>query len=277
MKVQEIVKLFCPPILIKGLSFLRKNSMKFSGDYRTWHEAKEKTSGYDDNAIFNRVREAALKVKKGQATFERDSICFYEEEYRWPVLASLMTIAAENDGQLNILDFGGALGSFYFQHSKFLNHLKLIRWSVIEQPSLVELGKSEFQNEIIKFYLNIEECLQNEKVNVVLLSSVMQYLESPHSILAKLTETNATYILFDRTPVHAGITDKITIQTVPKSIFSASLPMHIFSEKNLDLIMAKFDYVRIVSFPSIERQLGEINFIGILYGKVRKTNELPIM
>ena len=257
----------CPPILLKLARQIRNENNAFTGSYDTWADAEKHASGYDADIIFQRVREAALKVKRGEAVFERDSVCFYKEEYRWPALACLLAVAAERGGKLNVLDFGGALGSFYFQHKKFFNQLKSIRWSVVEQAHFVECGNNEFQNEELRFYSQIDECLANEKVDVIFLSSVLQYLESPHSMLDKLLETKAPYLLIDRTPFIVGIQDKLAIQTVPESIFPATLPVYVFSERSIDITMANSNYVRKVSFSSIEKQQDNINFIGILYGK----------
>ena len=71
--------------------------------------------------ILDKVLAATLKVKQGQAVFERDSVLFDEIEYSWPLLAGLMWAAASNGGKLNVLDFGGALGSSYYQNRKFLH------------------------------------------------------------------------------------------------------------------------------------------------------------
>ena len=260
----------CPPILLMLVRKFRNNNNTFTGNYATWAEAEMHASGYDSDAIFHHVREAALKVKNGEAVFERDSVCFYKEDYRWPALACLLSIAAEKGGKLNVLDFGGSLGSFYIQHQKFFNRLKAIRWSVIEQAHIVECGRNEFQNEELRFYSNIEECVANEKVDVVFLSSVLQYLESPHEMLTMLTKTKAPYFLIDRTPIVVGEGNRLAIQHVPKNIFPSTLPANIFSERDIDVTMAKSNYVRKVSLPCKEGRQGNIDFVGILYCKESK-------
>jgi putative methyltransferase (TIGR04325 family) len=242
-----------------------RNKNVFTGDYATWAEANLHASGYDADVIFQRVREAALKVKRGEAVYERDSVCFYEEDYRWPALTCLLAVGAERGGNLNVLDFGGALGSFYFQHKKFLTGLKSIRWSVIEQAHVVECGRREFQNKELRFYSKLDDYIGSERADVIFLSSVLQYLESPHSTLAKLAETKAPYILIDRTPFTAGDQDRLTIQHVPNDIFPATLPAYIFSEKNIDITMAKAHYSQKARFPCNEKLQDDVTFTGILY------------
>lgn len=267
MSFKAIIRDSFPPVLLRLVRRVRSKNNAFSGNYTTWTEAQLQATGYDTEAIFQRVREAALKVKHGEAAFERDSVCFYKEEYRWPTLACLLSIAAERDGKLSVLDFGGALGSFYFQHKKFFNKLKSIRWSVVEQAHFVEFGKNELQNEQLRFYSDIEEFLANEKADVVFLSSVLQYLEAPHAALFMLAQTQAPYFLIDRTPIHSDVADRLAIQSVPKNIFPATLPAYIFSEKNIDLTLAKSGYLRELNFSCTDDTQGNIDFIGILYSK----------
>ena len=45
-----------------------------------------------------------MKVKKGEAVYERDSMIFDQIEYSWPVLFGLMWAAAQNSGYLKVLD-----------------------------------------------------------------------------------------------------------------------------------------------------------------------------
>jgi putative methyltransferase (TIGR04325 family) len=39
------------------------------------------------------------------------------------------------------LDFGGSLGSSYFQNKKFLDALRLVEWNVVEQENFVATGE----------------------------------------------------------------------------------------------------------------------------------------
>ena len=242
MNLRALILDYCPLMLLKLVRWIRSKNNTFTGSYASWAEAEMHTSGYEVDAIFQRVREASLKVKRGEAAFERDSVCFYKEDYRWPTLACLLSIAAEKGGKLNVLDFGGALGSFYFQHKFFLSRLNSIRWSVIEQLHFVKCGRNEFQNEELRFYLNIEECLANENVDVIFLSSVLQYLENPQSILTELSKSKADYVLIDRTPFIEHPVDRLTVQSVPESIYSASYPAWFFSHNQFDILINKIGY-----------------------------------
>jgi putative methyltransferase (TIGR04325 family) len=75
-------------------------------------------------------------------------------------------------GRLTVLDFGGSLGSTYFQNRKFLNFIGDLSWNIVEQPHFVKTGRLYFQNEILHFYYDVEECVKKENPNVLILSSV---------------------------------------------------------------------------------------------------------
>jgi len=89
--------------------------------------------------------------------------------------------AARNVGVLNVLDFGGSLGSSYFQNRELLKILPTIRWNVVEQAHYVKAGQTYIQDEQLRFYPSIHECLAENKVNAILLSSVLQYLSDPQT------------------------------------------------------------------------------------------------
>lgn len=254
-----------PPALVRWLRRVRGIGVHFEGDFATWEEASALCTGYDAKEILDRVLVATLKVKHGEAAFERDSVLFDEIEYAWPVLAGLMWTAASDGGRLNVLDFGGALGSGYFQNRNLLRTLKDIHWNVIEQPHYVEVGQKHIQDEQLRFYKTVEECLKENQPNVILLSSVLQYLENPYELLKKLGNLNVDRIIVDRTPFADGDKNILSIQRVPKSIFPATLPAWIFSEKYFEDAMKRLGYARVASMPSADGCGERFNLRGYLY------------
>lgn len=237
--LKNIARACLPPALVRWLRHVRGLGISFEGDFATWEEAKTRSTGYDTDEILDKVLAATLKVKHGEAAFERDSVLFEEIEYVWPVLAGLLWAAARNGGRLNVLDFGGALGSAYFQNRKFLQVLPEVRWNVVEQAHYVEAGQARIQDEQLRFYKNIEECLQENQPDVVLLSSVMQYLESPMDLISKLNKVGARCLVIDRTPFSLEEQNKLVVQKVPAAIYPASYPMWIFSLSEFKQLMSK--------------------------------------
>jgi len=225
----------------------------FDDDYITWEKAKVRCSGYDDKEILAKVLDATLKVKRGEAACERDSMLFDEMQYSWPVLAGLMWAATRNGGRLNVLDFGGALGSSYFQNRKFLQTLSEVHWNVVEQPNYVDAGQANIQNRHLRFYKTIKDCLDENQPQVILLSGVLQYLEQPEKLLEELTGLGIDNILIDRTSFTAdGARKRLFVQHVPKSIYKASYPIWLFNESEFVKMVTSRGYELIESFDALD-------------------------
>jgi putative methyltransferase (TIGR04325 family) len=262
MTLKERIRLVTPPILfnltrcLSGSRLTTNGTYGLSGDYRSWDEAIAASTGYDSGIILEKTRTALLKVKNGEAAYERDSVLFDEIQYAWPLLAGLMFVAARCGGRLNVLDFGGSLGSTYFQNRVFLSALSEVRWNIVEQSSHVVIGKAYFEDDNLRFYSGITDCLADTKPNVVLLSSVLQYLEHPYTVLDQILELPSDHIIIDRTPFWSGSSDRLCVQTVPPSIYQASYPSWIFSTPRFHAylnekwqIMAAFDSLDNLSAP----------------------------
>jgi putative methyltransferase (TIGR04325 family) len=224
-KVRRLV----PPIAWDALR--ARVGTRWHGNYRSWEEAARACGGYDAPAILERVAAATRAVVRGEAACERDSILFDRNQYSWPVLAALLWIAARRDGRLNVVDFGGSLGSSYRQNAKFLASLGEVRWSIVEQANFVELGRREFETEVLRFYSDLEACLVETKPDVVFFSGVLQCIENPYAVLDVVTRAGIPFLVMDRTPFIQGSEDRLTVQTVSKRVYSASYPAWFFSRE----------------------------------------------
>lgn len=230
-KIKKILKGIVPPMLVNF--YLKSVSpYGFKGEYDTWDEAQKSSFGYDSDIILNKTKDALLKVKNGEAVYERDSFLFDKIEYAWPILASLLYVASVNDNRLNLLDFGGSLGSSYFQNRSFLGSAKELKWNIVEQPRVAKCGQENFANEHLGFYESIDDCLNENKPMVALFSASLQYLPEPYKVLDQLVEKGVKFILFDRLVVNHH-RDLITVQNVDPVIYEASYPLWIFKEKNI--------------------------------------------
>ena len=253
MALREFIKLLTPPIFLQGYHALRGNlvserGIHLTGDYPSWQAAMKDSTGYDSGIILEKTRAALLKVKNGEAVYERDSVLFDEIQYSWPLLVALMWVAARSNGNLNVLDFGGSLGSTYFQNRAFFADLYEVRWNIVEQEQHVEAGKKWFEDDRLKFYASLEACLAATRPKVILLSGVLQYLPDPYGLLDRLSTLPCETLIIDRTPFFDGSTDRLCVQHVPAEIYPATYPSWIFSLEHLRAyckehwdIVAEFD------------------------------------
>ena len=263
-KIFSAIRDFVPPIFLRVCREVAWGGSFFRGNYTTWEEAEKASTGYDSDRILDKVRDSLLKVKNGEAVYERDSVLFDKVQYSWPLLAALLWIASRNENRLNLVDFGGSLGSTYYQNRTFLAHLNEVRWNIVEQKKFVECGKRDFEDRHLKFHNDLEECVREQHPDAILLSSVLQYLEKPYDLLEKVLSHGFEYVIFDRTPFLETGGDRITTQKVPPSIYLASYPAWFFDEKKF-LAFFMNHYEKIAEFESGDRSNIPSRFKGFLF------------
>ncbi|MEW6400637.1 MAG: methyltransferase, TIGR04325 family [Chloroflexota bacterium] len=233
--------------------------LHLAGNYTSWSEALADSTGYDAEIILKSAKDALLRVRKGEAVYERDTVLFDEIQYSWPLLAGLMWAAADTGGALNVLDFGGSLGSTYFQNRAFLAGLREVRWNIVEQALQVAVGKECFEDDQLKFYPDVDACTAATKPHVILLCSVLQYLPDPYDRLDQLLSLPCEHLIIDRTPFWDGSTDRLCVQHVPSKIYSASYPSWIFSAEQFRSHFAA-NWELMAEFDNPDRLPGPIPF-----------------
>jgi putative methyltransferase (TIGR04325 family) len=248
--VRSTIKKFIPPILLelaRAKRQLRQPQELWRGEFNTWKDAESLSGGYNEGQILNACSNALIKVKTGDAVYERDSVLFDKVQYSWPLLACLENVAIENKGNLHLIDFGGSLGSSYFQNRHFLNKLGSLKWIVVEQENFVSVGRSKFMDETLQFQFSIDDAIKEERIHCLLLSGVLQYLPDPYAWIANFLNYRFDYIIIDRTGFVDRPEDMLTIQHVPPEIYEASYPCWFFSE---EVFKKKFaaDYAVIADF-----------------------------
>ncbi len=79
-------------LLKSSIKLILKNGVGWSGDYSSWKSAQQHCVGYDAANILEKVKDAILKVKNGEAVYERDSVLFYKIEYAYPLLSASVVV-----------------------------------------------------------------------------------------------------------------------------------------------------------------------------------------
>ena len=222
-----------PNPIKKLASYIFKIRYGFFGDYKTWISAAEDCGGYDEGQILEKVVKSIRKVRDGEMPFERDGVLFNKIQYSWPLLAGILFAAARSkDQKISVIDFGGSLGSTYFQNKKFLDRFSNVSWNVIEQNNFVKIGNDEFTTNTLKFCTNIQNIPESIKPNILVASGVLQYLEKPYEIIDELlSEFDFDVIVVDRQSFDSNGKERIVKQVVPPSIYKASYPCRLFAEK----------------------------------------------
>lgn len=269
---KDFLKKFIPPILLE----LKNGTPKkygFFGEYKTWEEASKVTSLYSHDAIIDKVKTSALRVKNGEAIYERDGVIFNKIEVSWPLLACLLWVSSLNKGSLELIDFGGALGTSYYQNRGFLKHLSSLKWHIVEQDKFVEIGKKEFTDGVLDFHVekDLKVLAQEKKPSLLVVSSSLQFIPDPTAFLTSLPNLNIPYIIFDKIPFFTDTQahTKIMIQKVPPKIYDASYPVSIFG-RNAFLELMKNNFELVSDFTAYdgmtqETEQGPVQYQGFIF------------
>lgn len=269
MDFKNLIKNILPPFIVKAINKYRTD-YGWKGNFSSWDEALEASLGYDDPAIFAKIQESATMVRDGVAVYERDGVLFDEIEYSWPLLCSIfMAAAIAKNNSVVVLDFGGGLGSSFYQNRKFLAQLDEIKWLVVEQPELARIGKSEFENNGLYFFDNFADAMRLQKPNILVFASVLQYLKEPYDILSQILMNDIEFVVIDRTIVARKNEDRICIQKVPASIYKASYPCRILSHDKLLHFFEEHGYSLIETYETMGWRTDEFEFNGYVFRKLK--------
>jgi putative methyltransferase (TIGR04325 family) len=259
-RTRTVVRNLLPRVVVQAVRRARgvRLTTGFHGDFQTWADAAAEAGGYYDPSILDKTATAAAKVKNGTAAFERDSVLFDEIQYSWPVLAGLLWAASSGGNELNVLDFGGSLGTSYFQNRGFLQHVARLRWNIVEQVHYVARGRAEFETPVLRFYESVDSCLSETEPNTILVSGSLGYVEQPYALLDQLVGLECPYLIFDRIGFLPD-RDRITVQRVPEHVYKASYPAWFLSEKRFRSVLDA-RYTLMAGFDALEGliDLGDV-------------------
>lgn len=196
---------------------------------------------YSSDVILKQVYSAIEQVRLGKAKFERDGVLFDKKEYNYPLLANVCyTLSAfEKDKWVNILDFGGSLGSSFFQIRDRLAGYQY-KWHIVEQMNFVKFGRDHIPE--IVFHNSIEDYRHGNSCDICILSGVVQYFDKPYDWLKRILVAKFKYIIVDRTLFSQGEVERCAIQYVPPEIYDAQYPIWLLSRQKVIDFIISFGY-----------------------------------
>ena len=171
----KLVKKIIPDLIKNYINTILKRRIILKNNYSSWNSALKNSNGYNYYLIFQETKKSFEKVISQKAKFERDSVLFYESDPDKKLISIIKRLYKKNT--INICDIGGSLGSLYFQNIDFLDKKKII-WKIVEQKHYVKYANKNINIKNLKFYCSVNSVLKN-KVDLVIFSSVLQYLEFP--------------------------------------------------------------------------------------------------
>lgn len=226
---KKILKKIMPPFTIDVYNLLlHRNNNGFSGDYTTYDEAINNSSGYETEVIINK-KTITQKERLGNYGREIDGLTMF--------LLSAFSITGLHDN-VKVLDWGGELGFHNLMFSKFLPKI-CFDWTVWETPAMCERGQSEFANKYLRFTTN-----PTKNYDVLIASGTMQCVDDPQKYWELILAIKPKFIIFNRFPFITEYNDRLTIQYVPSSVYEASYPAWFFSrEKWMQIFNQKYEII----------------------------------
>lgn len=203
----------------------------YRGYYPDWAAARSASAGYEDAPILKKVVEATRAVRAGRALWERDGTLFFAPCNNEALLSALAR-CAKDSGRLEVVDFGGSLGSTWWQHRARLKELGLVAWRVVEQAHFAEAGR-EFEGEGLSFHADLAEAWAKGRPTVVLFSGVLQCIECPSDILSEVVRLNVEHVILDRTPFVLRGATRLAVQHTPPELGGGTYPCWHFERNAL--------------------------------------------
>ena len=228
--------------------------VRWSGPYASWAEASKLSKGYNDQEIFNKTIRSVQAVLSGKARYERDSVLFNDHTWSFEILTALSYAEALQSDTVDIIDFGGSLGSLYFKNLAWIQQNPKRQWKIVEQAHYVDWAKKNIKAEQLSFYETIEQAYDPNRKQILVLSAVIHYLEKPFEFLSEILKKYPFYgVYIDRTPYLQNDQDSfVSVQKVPAEIYEASYPCWLFKKQNILDLLTK-DYKLVFESESLDR------------------------
>ena len=181
MIFKKILKGILPRFILDILYKFKYQITSYIGPYQNWEIAQQNSKGWNDERILDKIVLNTDFCLNNPGYYERDGEVLSDENYPKKIVEFLNETIIDNDV---VLDYGGSLGSLYYQIRSKIN-LKILNWVILEQKIFFEASKKIKKNKEISFIEDLEN-IQNLKPAVIIFSSVLQYLNDPKLIIDKI-------------------------------------------------------------------------------------------
>jgi putative methyltransferase (TIGR04325 family) len=174
---------------------MKNDTIIWEGVYQSFDDCPKGDKGFSNKKW---IKKSIARAKKLLQATERNDVIPSPEiiGYRESLLPFLIALLSANGKRIRVLDFGGGLGFTYLPTISCCERKSSVEYHICETETLYSHGKEIFQK-----YKNV--CYHNKlsdiskNIDVVYLSSSLQYIEDWKDLLAWLSEHNPTYFLFD--------------------------------------------------------------------------------
>ena len=149
----------------------------------------------------------------------------------------------------SIIDFGGGAGYHFFIAKKKFPKFNL-KWSIIENETMVRLCNKEPKHKNLFFFNSLEKV---NKADIFFSSSAINYTKNPIKTLKAISKLNTKYFYFTRTP----LTENDNLEFTQLSYLEDNGPLKIEGEEKI-FIKCRNKITNIKTFEEIFKDKFEI-------------------
>jgi putative methyltransferase (TIGR04325 family) len=219
MSLTGLIRRIVPPLLLDCVSHgLRRRGAggHWSGVYRTYRDVPSAGPGFEDPRWLRGSRSRMVQLMR---TVKECGSVPAAPESEASLLPLLAAVVGQTSGRVRILDFGGGLGISYPPVVTALVQCDAVEYHVLETPSLCNAGTRLFEHDArIQFHARLPS--PAPAVDIVYLSSALQYVEDYAGLLRELAACQPAYFLFAK--LSAG--DFPTFATAQRNLAGSVLP-----------------------------------------------------
>ena len=192
----------------------------------SWNTALAKSIGYESTSVVEPVVQAARQLRNNC-----EDTAFVTSRYQQVASGLLYCIAQsalEPSQPIRVLDFGGGGADYFYQFQKFAPYFNF-DWTVLETPALAEAMQRDLGHDHanLRWVDSFEKT--SESYDVVLCSSVLQYVEKPFEVLDQLVK-KSQFLILNRLPLVDTAEHFVAVQRIVTKRKRGSYPAHFFSE-----------------------------------------------
>jgi putative methyltransferase (TIGR04325 family) len=193
---------------------------------KSWDIAIRKSAGWSSERTLK--HEKQFQFKELMYEIESD---FVRDERFMQLAAAFFSIDRKtptyDSSKISVLDVGGGFGKYFYLFSKFFPNITWA-WVVVETESQCESIPAQLRSTPGVTFCS--EIPTNRKLDIGLLSSVIEYVEKPFELLQHVSEICEAIVL-NRIPLTSFKEDIVAIQRPGIFETRGSYPLHMFSEK----------------------------------------------
>ena len=193
---------------------------------KNWQSAVSGSSGYQSPQTISTIEGSDPVVDK--SSIKQNFLGNRYLQVASAILSGLNLETLKADTTIRVLDIGGGLGEYFFLLRDNMPNLKF-EWLILETPALCQLAKTKYTNSPEVSWTDALND-SNQTFNIVLLSSVIQYVEMPFELI-EMAMQKAPLLIFNRLPLSTHAHNLVCIQRPGLLETKGSYPVHILSER----------------------------------------------